>query len=95
MSQHPLTGGEVDVCGDEAAVFGVVVSALQVIEPRFFIIYIAAIAEGLLCAEGHIFIRYGEALLRARHAAACNDMQLQYELLTLCTIHMYRIRRSN
>ena len=52
MPQHPLTGGKVDVGGDEAAVFGVVVSALQVIEPRFFIIYIAAIAEGLLRAEG-------------------------------------------
>ena len=52
MSQHPLTGGEVDVGGDEAANLGVVVSALQVIEPRFFIIYIAAIAEGLFRAEG-------------------------------------------
>ena len=52
MPQHSLAGGEVDVGGDEAANLGVVVSALQVIEPRFFIIYIAAIAEGLLRAEG-------------------------------------------
>ena len=51
MPQHSLAGGEVDVGGDEAANLGVVVSALQVIKPGFFIIYIAAIAEGLLRAE--------------------------------------------
>ena len=52
MTQHSLTGGEVDVCGDEAAEFGVIVSALQVVEPCLFIIHIAAIAEGLFRAEG-------------------------------------------
>ena len=52
MSQNSLTGGEVDIGGDEAANFGVVVSALQVIEPGFFIIHISAIAEGLFRAEG-------------------------------------------
>ena len=51
MPQHPLTGGEVDIGGDEAANLGVVVSALQVIEPGFLVIYIAPIAEGLFRAE--------------------------------------------
>ena len=51
MSQHSLTGGEVDVCGDEAAEFGIIVSALQVIEPGFLVIHIAAIAEGLFRTE--------------------------------------------
>ena len=35
MPQNSLTGGEVDIGGDEAAEFGVIVSALQVIEPGF------------------------------------------------------------
>ena len=52
MSQNSLTGGKVDVCGDEAAEFGVIVSALQVIKPGFLVIHIAAIAEGLFRAEG-------------------------------------------
>ena len=52
MSQHPLTGGEVDVGGDEAAEFGVIVSALQVIEPGFLVIHITPIAEGLFRAKG-------------------------------------------
>ena len=52
MPNNPLAGGKVDVGGDEAAEFGVVISALQVIEPRFFIIYIAAIAEWLFRTEG-------------------------------------------
>ena len=52
MSQHPLTGGELDIGGDEAAEFGVIVSALQVVEPCLFIIHIAAIAEGLFRAKG-------------------------------------------
>ena len=52
MPQHSLAGGEVDVGGDEAANFGVIVSALQVIEPGFLVIHIAAIAEGLFRAEG-------------------------------------------
>ena len=52
MPQNSLTGGEVNVCGDETAEFGVIVSALQVVEPCLFIIHIAAIAEGLFRAEG-------------------------------------------
>ena len=52
VPQHSLTGGEVDIGGDEAANLGVVVSALQVIKPGFFIIHIAAIAEGLLSDNG-------------------------------------------
>ena len=52
MSQNSLTGGEVDVGRDEAAEFGVVITALEIVEPCFFIIHIAAIAEGLFRAEG-------------------------------------------
>ena len=52
MTQNSLTSGEVDIGGDEAANFGVIVSALQVIEPGFLVIHIAAIAEGLFRAEG-------------------------------------------
>ena len=51
MPQNSLTGGKVDVGGDETANFGVVVSALQVIEPGFLVIHIAAIAEGLFRTE--------------------------------------------
>ena len=52
MPQNSLTGGKVDVGGDETANFGVVVSALEIVEPGFFIIHISAIAEGLFRAEG-------------------------------------------
>ena len=52
MSQNSLTGGKVDVCGDEAAEFGVIVSALQVIEPGFLVIYVTPIAEGLFRSKG-------------------------------------------
>ena len=52
MPQNSLTGGKVDVGGDETANFGVVVSALELVEPGFFIIHIAAIAEGLFRAKG-------------------------------------------
>ena len=52
MPQHSLSGGEVDVGGDEAAEFGVIVSALEIVEPGFLVIHIAAIAEGLFRAKG-------------------------------------------
>ena len=52
MPQNSLTGGEVDVCGDEAAEFGVVISALEIVPACFFIIHISAIAEGLFRTEG-------------------------------------------
>ena len=52
MPNNPLTGGEVDIGGDEAANLGVVVSALQVIKPGFLVIYVTPIAEGLFRAEG-------------------------------------------
>ena len=52
MSNNSLTGGEVDVCGDEAAEFGVVISALEIVPARFLVIHIAAIAEGLFRTEG-------------------------------------------
>ena len=37
MSQNSLSGGEVDIGGDEAAEFGVVVTALEIVEPCLFI----------------------------------------------------------
>ena len=52
MPQNSLTGGEVDVGGDETAEFGVVVSALEIVPACFLVIHIAAIAEGLFRAEG-------------------------------------------
>ena len=52
MTQNSLTSGEVDIGGDEAANFGVVVSALEIVEPGFLVIHITPIAEGLFRAEG-------------------------------------------
>ena len=51
MPQHSLAGGEVDIGGDEAAEFGVVVTTLEIVPACFFVIHIAAIAEGLFRAE--------------------------------------------
>ena len=51
MPQHSLIGGEVDIGGDEAAEFRVVVTTLEIVEPCLFIIHVAAIAEGLFRAE--------------------------------------------
>ena len=51
MSQHSLTGGKVDVGRDEAAEFGVIVSALEIVEPGFLVIHITPIAAGLVRAE--------------------------------------------
>ena len=51
MSQNSLSGGEVDIGGDEAANFGVVVTTLEIVEPGFLVIHIAAIAEGLFRTE--------------------------------------------
>ena len=51
MSQNSLSGGEVDIGGDEAAEFGVVISALEIVPARFLIVNISAIAEGLFRAK--------------------------------------------
>ncbi len=45
VSQHTLAGGEVDVCGDEAAELGVIVPALEVVPTRFGIVDIPPITE--------------------------------------------------
>ena len=37
MPQHSLAGGEVDIDGDEAANLGVVLSALEIVEPGFLV----------------------------------------------------------
>ena len=52
MSQNSLTGGKVDVCGDEAAEFRVVVTTLEIVPACFLVIHISAIAEGLFRAKG-------------------------------------------
>ena len=52
MPQHPLAGGEVDIGGDEAANFGVVITALEIVPACFLVIYVTPVAEGLFSAEG-------------------------------------------
>ena len=52
MPQNSLTGGEVDIGGDEAANFGVVITALEIVPACFLVIHISAIAEGLFRAKG-------------------------------------------
>ena len=37
MPNNPLAGGKVDVGGDEAAEFGVVISALEIVPAGFFV----------------------------------------------------------
>ena len=52
MSQNSLSGGEVDIGGDEAAEFGVIITTLEIVPARFLIVNISAIAEGLFRAKG-------------------------------------------
>ena len=51
MSQNSLSGGEVDIGGDEAAEFGVVISALEIVPACFLVIHITPVAEGLFRAK--------------------------------------------
>ena len=50
MSKHSLTGGKIEVGGDEAAGGGIIVPALQIVPTRFFIVDAAPVAERLVCA---------------------------------------------
>ena len=52
MSKDALTGGEVDVCGDESSYLGIVVTGLEVVEAGFLVIDVTSIAERLFFAEG-------------------------------------------
>ena len=51
MSYNSLTGGKVDIGGDEAANFGVIITALEIVPACFLVIHITAIAEWLFSAE--------------------------------------------
>ena len=48
MSNNPLTRGEVDVAGDKAAGFGVIIPALEIIPARFGIVDISTVTERLI-----------------------------------------------
>ena len=47
-----MAGGDEGVGVDEAAEFGVIISALEIIESRFMVVDIATVAEGIEGAEG-------------------------------------------
>jgi hypothetical protein len=51
MPENALAGGEEDIGGNEPADFGVIVPALEVVEPGFFVIYISTITEGIILSE--------------------------------------------
>ena len=51
MPNYALAGGEEDIGRDEPADFGVVVSALEVVEAGFLIIDISTVTEGIILSE--------------------------------------------
>ena len=51
MPNYALTGGEEDIGGDKPADFGVIVPALEVIEPRFLIEHVSTVTEGIILSE--------------------------------------------
>ena len=51
MPENALAGGEEDIGRDEPAYFGVIVPALEVIEPRFLIEHVSTVAEGIILSE--------------------------------------------
>ena len=51
MPENTLACGEEDIGGNEPADFGVIVPALEVVEPGFFVIYISTITEGIILSE--------------------------------------------
>jgi len=51
MFHNPLSCGHVNICGDKAAYFGVIIPALQVIQPRFRIVVITPVAERVIRAQ--------------------------------------------
>jgi len=52
IAQVALTGGDEGIGVEESAPDGVVISALQIIQPGFGIIDITTIPQGVICAEG-------------------------------------------
>ena len=51
MPENALTGGKEDIGGNKPADFGVIVPALEVVEPGFFVIYISTVTEGIILSE--------------------------------------------
>ena len=51
MPNYTLAGGEEDIGRDEPADFGVIVPALEVVEPGFFVIYISTVTERVILSE--------------------------------------------
>ena len=51
MPNYALAGGKEDVGGNKPAYFGVIVPALEVIEPRFLIEHVSTVAEGIILSE--------------------------------------------
>ena len=52
ISQNALAGGDEGIGIEEAGEGGVVVAGLEVVKPRFLVVDIASIAEGVMGAEG-------------------------------------------
>ena len=51
MPENALDCGEEDIGGNEPADFGVIVPALEVVEPGFFVIYISTVTERVILSE--------------------------------------------
>ena len=51
MPENALAGGEEDIGGNKPADFGVIVPALEVIEPRFLIEHVSTVTEGIILSE--------------------------------------------
>ena len=51
MPNYTLACGEEDIGRDEPADFGVIVPALEVVEPGFFVIYISTVTERVILSE--------------------------------------------
>ena len=55
-AEDALAGGDIDICVEEAADYWVIISTLQVIEPRIGIIIVATVADGVgLCLHSTTF----------------------------------------
>lgn len=52
MTEHALTGGDIDVCVDKTSGLGVIISGLEVVERGFGVVDIPPVAERVLCAQG-------------------------------------------
>ena len=51
MSENTLAGGEEDIGGNEPADFGVIVSALEVVETCLLVIDISTVTKGVILSE--------------------------------------------